>query len=146
VQMNFFRAFALALVVATDACYASRVEPEKAEPLQMLTSSRRQGYEPGLVRSAELKAVDAWSLSEALQQTRPDFLRPKPAVFPYMELVIPSIYIDGKFTGAPEVLQLVPVAEVNEVRYLRPASARLAFGSSCRCAGGVIAVRTWAAR
>ena len=94
----------------------------------------------GRVRRDALLATDAPTLREALNRTRPDFLRPTSAPVLNGETATPVVYLDGKELGGLDVLQLIQVAEVAEVRLLRPAIARLLYGSGCICSGGVIAI------
>jgi len=95
------------------------------------------------IDGGELTATEATSLRDALMRTRPEFLRTSPTVGGSgAETAAPSVYIDGRYAGAPDALTLVSVSQVQEVRFFRPASARLTFGSFCPCAGGVIAVTT----
>lgn len=96
------------------------------------------------VGADELTATAAASLRDALNRTRPAFLRSSPAATPVSSQAAPSIYIDGRYAGPPDVLFLVQVTQVREVRYLRASPARIEFGSSCPCAGGAIVVATWA--
>jgi hypothetical protein len=96
--------------------------------------------EGGRVRSDELAATDASTLRDALNRTRPEFLRATSAVTRDGETATPIVYVDGRRLGNPDILQLIQVAEVAEVRLIRPAAARVLFGSGCDCAGGVIAV------
>jgi hypothetical protein len=98
--------------------------------------------EAGRVGRGILLATNASTLREALNRARPDFLRPTnlPVRDGEREAATPVVYVDGKPLGAPDVLQLIQVAEVAEVRLLRPAVARMLYGSGCTCSGGVIAV------
>lgn len=96
--------------------------------------------ESGRVRREVLLATNAPTLREALNRTRPEFLRPTNSLVRDAEAATPVVYFDGKPLGAPDVLQLIQVAEVAEVRLLRPAVARMLYGSGCTCSGGVIAV------
>ena len=96
--------------------------------------------EGGRVRREVLLATNAPTLREALNRTRPDFFRTTSAPVLNGETATPVVYLDGKPLGGPDVLQLIHVAEVAEVRLLRPAIARLLYGSGCICSGGVIAI------
>jgi hypothetical protein len=133
------------LAMLETACVAPAMEPNE-QRLIVFPSTSRQEREPRLIRADELRSTDAGSLREAIEKTRPDFLRATPAVFPSTEPLFPLIFVDGTYIGGSDILQLIPVAETKEVRYLRPTAARLAFGAFCRCDGGVVAVTTWAAR
>jgi len=96
--------------------------------------------EGGRVRREALLATNAPTLGEALSRTRPDFFRATSAPVLNGDTATPVVYLDGKPLGGPDVLQLIQVAEVAEVRLLRPAVARTLYGSRCICSGGVIAV------
>ena len=96
--------------------------------------------EAGRISREVLLATNAPTLREALNRTRPEFLRSISSFVRDGESATPVVYLDGKALGGPDVLQLIQVAEVAEVRLLRPAVARVLYGSGCSCSGGVIAV------
>ena len=96
--------------------------------------------EGGRVRREALLATNAPTLREALNRTRPEFLRPIGSLVRDGEAATPVVYLDDKALGTLDVLQLIQVAEVADVRLLRPAVARLLYGSGCICSGGVIAI------
>jgi hypothetical protein len=96
--------------------------------------------EGGRVRREVLLATNASTLGEALNRTRPDFFRVTSAPVLNGETATPVVYLDGKPLGGTDVLQLIQVAEVADVQLLRPAVARMLYGSGCICSGGVIAV------
>jgi hypothetical protein len=106
----------------------------------MNENPRREPLEQRRVRHEELAATDALTLRDALNRTRPEFLRPTSAFVRDGETATPVVYVDGRKAGAPDILLLIQVAEVAEVRLLRPAVAQMLYGSGCNCAGGVIAV------
>ena len=101
---------------------------------------RHEPVEQGRVRRDELLATDAPTLRDALTRTRPEFLRSTTAFVREGETATPVVYVDGRRLGGADVLQLIQVGEVAEVRLLRPAVARMLYGFGCNCPGGVIAV------
>jgi hypothetical protein len=59
-----------------------------------------------------------------------------------MRPVAPSVYVDGVLTGATDVLRMIPVSAVIEVRRLSASAAHDRFGTACPCAGGALLVTT----
>jgi hypothetical protein len=90
----------------------------------------------------ELQRTGATSLYDALQRVRPDFLRGSGPTSARGEISLPSVRLNGVRVGAPDVLRLILVAEVVDVRYRRPVTALTMYGSTCDCIGGVIEVTT----
>jgi len=93
---------------------------------------------------AEIASVELGSLDEVLQRLRPEWLRVNLRAGGVDEPSRPSVYADGRYLADLEVLRSIPSRVVTDVRYLAPVEARVEFGSRCRCAGGVILVRTQA--
>jgi hypothetical protein len=87
----------------------------------------------------EFRAVQGNTAADAVRQLRPEFLLSHGAQTAPTRA---TVYIDDRFTGDLDVLALVALAEVSEIRYLDMMRAKNLFGSYCRCDGGVILVRT----
>lgn len=95
------------------------------------------------VSAVELKPLEYLSLEQALLRLRPNFLRVNSSAGARPGSADrPTVYIDNSYVGAPDALQLVPVAAVEEVLYLAPSAAHDRFGAYCPCSAGVIAVIT----
>jgi hypothetical protein len=146
-------AILFAVVGSASGCTTSALRPSNQtefgsstrQDLIPLTSTRAPSAEPGRVRADELRSTGVFSLRDALTRVRPQFLRANIVPGTPNVMATPSIYVNGRYTGALDVLQLVQVAEVSEVRYLRPTIARLTYGAGCACGGGVIDVTTHSA-
>jgi hypothetical protein len=82
------------------------------------------------------------SLDEAVRRLRPEWLRASPSARQSAEPGAASVYTRDSYVGGLEALRLIPIAAVEEMRYLTPTAARSWFGMFCRCAGGVIVVTT----
>lgn len=98
---------------------------------------------PGRIMAGDLSKVQGVTALDAVRQLRPEFLRTTGrrvttgAVTPP-----PAVYENEKYAGAVDVLNLIPIAVVVEIRRLGPVEARTMFGPACSCEGGVILVRT----
>ena len=93
------------------------------------------------LKAGELAVVrDATSVFNAIERLRPLFFRPRPGPHAVHgsapEL---SVYIDGSFVGAPDVLRSVAVHDVQVVRFVQPTQAATTYGTA-RAADGVIEV------
>jgi hypothetical protein len=86
-----------------------------------------------LLDSAEISATRAYSAYDAVARLRPEFLRHRsgPAVV---------VYLDEMQAGGLEVLRVIPVRSVKEIRWVDPPNARIRYGVLGECA--VISVRT----
>ena len=94
---------------------------------------------PTRITSVELRQVQGWSAMDAVQRLRPEFLRGtqrQPGVAP----VPPTVYESGRYLGSTDELRDIPLRIVKEIRWLSPVEARVLFGSTCPCDGGVIGV------
>jgi len=141
VRINRLVAVALWSTTLNSACYARRVQTEDNAPL-IVTEARATPLEAGRVRAEELRVAGVVSLQDALNKVRPQFLRRNVVPGTHGDLALPSIYMNGRYAGALDVLDLVQVIEVAEVRFVRPATARMVYGAACTCNGGVIDVTT----
>jgi hypothetical protein len=90
----------------------------------------------------ELARTGVTTLYDALQRVRPDFLRGSGLTNARGETSLPSVRLNGVRAGALDILKLIQVAEVVDVRYRRPVTALTMYGSTCDCIGGVIEVTT----
>ena len=139
--INRLIAVALWSTALNSACYARRVQTEDIAPL-IVAEARATPFEAGRVRADEMGAAGVVSLQTALNRVRPEFLRRNVIPGTQGDLALPSIYMNGRYAGALDVLDLVQVIEVAEVRYFRPATAQMIYGAACACNGGVIDVTT----
>jgi hypothetical protein len=104
-------------------------------------ASALAGCGPTIVRS-DLMAIQETSLEAALQRLRPEWLRLNPSARQVGQPARASVYVDNVYAGDLDVLRLVPVSTVIDVRFLAPSAARDQFGAMCRCEAGVILVAT----
>ena len=130
------------LVVA--GCASTRLQEghSSLSVRSLADSSRSSAVDAGRVRGEELGRAGVPSLYEALERLRPEFLRGPGAPNAHGEMSLPSVRLNGVRAGAPDVLKLVQVGEVLDVRYRRPATALTMYGATCDCVGGVIEVTT----
>ena len=100
-----------------------------------------------VITAADLHSVAAANTGEALRRLRPSFVRSSPIPGNFDgAYATPVVYVDGNYTGGLEVLDLVHLDEVTEIRFIRPNAAKNWWGGSCPCPVGVIHVRTTHAR
>jgi hypothetical protein len=52
------------------------------------------------------------------------------------------VYVNARYAGGADVLSLIPLRVLIEIRYLDAVAAKAMFGSYCPCDGGAILVRT----
>jgi hypothetical protein len=52
------------------------------------------------------------------------------------------VYVNGRYAGGANVLSLIPLRVLIEIRYLDAVAAKSLFGSYCPCDAGAILVRT----
>jgi hypothetical protein len=95
------------------------------------------------IAGTELRNANGTNVEDALRQFRPEFLRANTAYDGRsMRPIAPSVYVDGVLTGTTDVLRMIPVSAVIEVRRLSASAAHDRFGTACRCAGGALLVTT----
>jgi hypothetical protein len=90
----------------------------------------------------EIGVLDDEPLSVALRRLRPEWLRTHPLSRELGSGSLPSVYVDGMYVGGLDVLESIASRQTWEVRSLSPFDARGVLGVGCRCAAGVILVKT----
>jgi hypothetical protein len=98
-----------------------------------------------VIGGQELRATGVASTSDALHRLRPEFLRTTRVITGVPDadpMTAPSVYVNGKYAGELNALELIPLAVIEEIRFLRPSQAKDSWGAYCRCGGGVIHIRT----
>lgn len=132
------RLVAVTTVVCAASCARATVGRERgswSDASRSLETGRRSDR----LGATDFKAVQGTSAADAVRELRPEFL------MPHGQPTAPSrasVYVNGHYTGEADVLALISLAEVGEIRYLGAMAAKSQFGSQCRCGGGVILVRT----
>jgi hypothetical protein len=89
---------------------------------------------------ADLAKVTGRSAGDAVRQLRPEFLRARGR--PSQTPSPPSVYVDGRYAGQTEVLELIPLQSVRAIQWVRAEAAKSMLGSYCSCDSGVILLRT----
>ena len=88
----------------------------------------------------ELQSARVTNAFEAVMRLRPEFIQRRPDPRNSSGEAAPEVYLDGVRQGSPDMLRSIPVAPIQEIRYLSPTAAAALFGPYY--AGGVISVRT----
>ena len=148
-QSTFFkccrstRTASIAIVVALAACVSNS---NRGNPVMVGAASSpalSEGPRALYIGRAELTNAGHETLADVVLRLRPDWLRWNPTLRGMTgEPARASVYTDGIYSGETDVLRTIPPEVVVDARYLPPVEAHNRFGSGCRCAGGVILVRT----
>lgn len=131
-----------ALQLATSACRPISFAVAGDQPSFANTQWKSAAAGTSVGRE-ELIATGPLTLREALTRTRPAFLRSTNPIVREGESSVPIVYVDERKLGGLDILELIQVGEVAQVRFLTPTAARIFYGSGCGCANGVIAVTRW---
>ena len=141
---NVAQLLTTACLLAAVGCATSGhpVEATASVSLQGGESARREGR-PGRIVAGDLSKVQGATALDAVRQLRPEFLHTTGRrVSLGAPIPPPAVYENEKFAGAVDVLNLIPISVVVEIRRMNPVEARSMFGPACSCDGGVILVRT----
>lgn len=84
--------------------------------------------------------MESEPLAEILSRHRPEFLRPRNPSMRATEGQAPVVYVGRSRAGDLDVLRSIPMAMVEEVRFLSPSEARSRFGDLHSHAGGAIVI------
>lgn len=139
-------AWVSAAVLACAACaaaYDPSIDPTP-QPLPVTKVEESVRPRSELLTAAELvKSGTQWT-SEGVRRLRPEYVRPTMILNGNNEVVrvTPSVFLNGMYTGGLEVLDLIPLESVVEVRFYRPSRGYDVWGLSCRCSGGAIDIKT----
>lgn len=141
---NFAQFLTVAVLAGTQACATASQPAELASSVSLQSGepSQRTGA-PGRIVAGDLSKVQGETALDAIRQLRPEFLhltsrRVNGAAAP----PAPSVYENDKYAGGVDVLNLIPIRVVVEIRRVEPVEAKSLFGASCQCDGGIILVRT----
>jgi hypothetical protein len=91
--------------------------------------------------SAEITTVHGMTTLDAIRRFRPEFLRGSTRV-PGTGRPQIAVYVDDVYDGDTSTLNSIPVEWIQTILFLHPMEAMSRFGTACRCASGVILVRT----
>jgi hypothetical protein len=134
----------LALSLGTAACASTIRHPAEGhrEPLDAFEPSAGDGAHDMIVER-ELRRLQGTNAAAAVRELRPTFLRSSGTpIVPHTSRAGPVVFVNGHYAGELDVLEMIPLAPVVEIRRLRPMAAYSLFGSQCPCADGAILVRT----
>ena len=126
--------------IGLDACQPP--SPTVGLPALPLSSQENESSRSTRLTEPALRSVDAANAEELVRRLRPEFIRARPVPRDMTGTVMfPAVFIDGIYSGGPDVLRLVPVSAVVEIQYL-DASRAQDLGPRCDCRVGAIAVIT----
>jgi hypothetical protein len=125
-------------LVSLAACTARQVRLNPHLPAETLEPPRTESPSDS-IGAGDLEIVQGTTAADAVRQLRPEFLRVRGR---QTAATLASVYVNAQYVGEPEVLSSILLTEVRGIRYLSAMTAKASFGSSCRCEGGVILVRT----
>jgi len=133
----------IVLIAAVSACSSGVARGGDLSPtIAMIIVPMRDESLANRVARTELLPLQETSVETALRRLRPEWMRLNPSSRQIEAPTTASVYVDDVYTGGLEMLRLIPVAAVVDLRYLSPSRATDRFGSGCRCGAGVILVTT----
>ena len=139
-------AWVSAAVLACAACaaaYDPSIDPTP-QPLPVTKAEESVRPRSELLTASELVESGTQWTSEGVRRLRPEYVRPTMILNRNNEVVrvTPSVFLNGMYTGGLEVLDLIPLESVVEIRFYRPSRGYDVWGLSCRCSGGAINIKT----
>lgn len=141
---NVAQLFAVAVLAGAQACATANTPAELAPSVSLQGGeSSHRASTPGRIVAGDLPRVQGPTALDAIRELRPEFLhitgRRMGAGF---APPTPSVYENGKYAGGIDVLNIIPIRVVLEIRRVEAVEAKSLFGASCQCDGGIILVRT----
>ena len=132
------------LVLCSIGCATSTARPAVPVPVE------QNAFEPtpfggpsDILTASEVAQGNVVTTGDAVRQLRPQFLRSSSALGRSgFETMWPSVFLNGRYAGGLDQLETIPLDAVEEIRFIRSSQARFAWGPTCRCAAGVIHIRT----
>jgi hypothetical protein len=92
-----------------------------------------------VIARSELSTVNGTTAGVAVRQLRPQFLEaPQQQPTLRRQRIYPSVFVENRPFAGIESLDGIPLAAIDEVRFLKPSEARSVYGIGCACAAGVI--------
>ena len=137
-RANIMVALATIALVGATACGPAARSAANARPIIDAGESSGKEGTTDRIAAGDLGTVQGHTAADAVRQLRPEFLRAggRPT-----SPVTASVYVDDRYAGGLEALELIPLRVVTEIRYVGAVAAKSMFGSYCRCNGGIIQVR-----
>ena len=112
--------------------------PMSAERVANIGAARRSS----VIARSELGTVKGGTAGDAVRQLRPQFLEPSLQQATLTgQRSYPLVSLENRPLAGIESLDAIPLAAIDEVRFLRPSEARGVYGIGCACAAGVIVLR-----
>ena len=140
IRLSSALAPSLALAIGCAAATTSREEP-MASP-SVVPSDGRTGSGSSRLTAVELQGIRALSTFDAVRKLRPEFLQASARSVNGVNHGQPSLYVNGVYNGEVSLLNTIPLTQIREISFVQPVEARLLFGTTCACGGGVLLVRT----
>ncbi len=135
-------AFITASLFSTAACGSATARPDARPRAPRSTIELPTG---GSIRDhiggVELRSVSG-TTGDAIRMLRPEFLRGRDQRSAGGSTSTPAIYVNGRYAGEVNVLELIPLTVVLDIYYMGAIAAKSMFGSHCPCDQGVVFVRT----
>jgi hypothetical protein len=127
------------LLSLTAGCATQRPTPVLTpnDGLARAGSSRPSSVIP----RSELSTVNGVTARDAVRQLRPQFLEASQPATLKGQRVYPSVYVENRPFAGIESLDAIPLAALEEVRFLKPSEAKSVYGPGCACDAGVIVLR-----
>jgi hypothetical protein len=125
----------------TAGCAAARPTPPPTPSEALASVPIAAAGTSSVLGRAELKAMTGTTVVEAIRQLRPRFLEGTQPPALNGVRIYPSVYVESRPFAGLETLGAIPIAAIDEVRFLKPFEARTVYGRSCACDGGVIVFR-----
>ena len=93
-----------------------------------------------VITRSQIEELSARSAYEVIERLRPRWLRPIPQTTTIVQPMgeLPLVYIDNRRAGDIQILESIPIEEIDELRYIDPADATQRWGTGV--ASGVIEV------
>ena len=131
----------VAILVITQGCAVQRSGSATGLGLPLQRATLDTKSPAHRIMNDELRQVEGFTALDAVRRLRPEFLQPS-APRPSTASTLPAVYENGHFSGGIDQLRDIPLGLVIEIQRLSLVEARVMFGASCPCDGGVIAVKT----
>src|SRR5687768_6668585 len=111
----------LAATIASNCASGTRpASPPNAQARENRAAAEPSASTPVLTEQQLARMPQTGSVYDAVLDARPDILR--------YRNTSPTVYLDGRFLGAIDALQRIPLASVREVRLLSGAEATFRYG------------------
>lgn len=131
---------AMASCAVLIGCVSAGPQRTSRDGLRVETAQPRS-YAGMTLTHGDFVGLEEFGTTEVVRRLRPEFLLGSTRGLTGRPSEI-ALYVDDIYDGDLSSLNTIPLSAIRTLTFLQPGSARLRYGSACRCASGALVIET----